>query len=82
MPVPFRRTPAKEEFVAPATVSVAAVALAFSTMGVPTVGIYCATDPRLTGLHGGPDVMNVGAPGAPPAVATVASAIGMRSADA
>ena len=51
-------------------------------MGVPTVGIYCATDPRLTGLHGGPDVMNVGAPGAPPAVATVASAIGMRSADA
>jgi len=42
--------------------------------GVPTVGIYCATRPELTGLHGGENATNVGAPGAPPSVAAVAAA--------
>ena len=50
-------------------------------LGVPTVGIYCATRPELTGLHGGANATNVGAPGAPPSVAAVAAAIGMGSAD-
>lgn len=50
-------------------------------LGVPTVGVYCATDPALTGLHGGVSAVNVGASGAPPSVATVAAAIGMGSAD-
>ena len=50
-------------------------------LGVPTVGIYCATRPELTGLHGGENATNVGAPGAPPSVAAVAAAIGMGSAD-
>ena len=50
-------------------------------LGVPTVGIYCATRPELTGLHGGADAVNVGAPGSMPSVAVVAAAIGMGSAD-
>ncbi len=50
-------------------------------LGMPTVGIYCSTEPALTGLHGGENAVNVGAPGAPPSVATVAAAIGMGSAD-
>ena len=49
-------------------------------LGVPTVGIYCATDPARTGLHGGATAVNAGASGAPPSVATVATAIGMGSA--
>ena len=32
-------------------------------LGVPTVGIYCATDPGLTGLHGGVHAVNVGGAG-------------------
>jgi heptosyltransferase-1 len=50
-------------------------------LGAPTVGIYCATRPELTGLHGGENATNLGAPGAPPPVAAVAAAIGMGSAD-
>jgi heptosyltransferase-1 len=42
--------------------------------GRPTVGIYCATDPRLTGLEGG-NAVNLGGPGAPPDVADVAAAL-------
>jgi len=38
-PVPFCSKPAKELDVAPLTVSVAAVALAFSTIGVPTINL-------------------------------------------
>jgi heptosyltransferase-1 len=48
-------------------------------LDVPTVGIYCATDPALTGLHGGPHAVNVGARRAAPTVETVAAAIGLRS---
>ena len=45
-------------------------------LGVPTVGIYCATNPALTGLHGGPDAVNVGGVNAPPPVDAVLQAIG------
>ena len=42
-------------------------------LGVPTVGIYCATSPGLTGLHGD-NAVNLGGPGAPPDVASVLAA--------
>ncbi len=45
-------------------------------LGRPTVGIYCATDPARTGLHGGAAAVNLGAPGAPPGVDDVAAALG------
>lgn len=47
-------------------------------LGVPTVGLYCATSPRLTGLHGDA-VVNLGGPGAPPQVDEVAQAAGIGS---
>jgi heptosyltransferase-1 len=43
-------------------------------LGVPTAGIYCATDPRLTGLHGD-NAVNVGGPGKVPTVDEVAQAL-------
>jgi heptosyltransferase-1 len=43
-------------------------------LGVPTVGIYCATRPELTGLHG-ENAVNVGGAGAPPSVEAVAEAV-------
>ena len=46
-------------------------------LGVPTVGLYCSTSPRLTGLHGGELAVNLGAPGAPPEVDAVAAAAGL-----
>jgi heptosyltransferase-1 len=39
-----------------------------AALGVATVGIYCGSDPALTGLHGAPRARNVGAPGTPPQV--------------
>lgn len=42
----------------------------------PTVGIYCATRPELTGLHGSASV-NLGGPGKPPTAAAVAKALGL-----
>jgi lipopolysaccharide heptosyltransferase I len=44
-------------------------------LGRPTVGLYGATRPALTGLHGANGV-NLGAPGEMPSVAAVASALG------
>jgi heptosyltransferase-1 len=44
-------------------------------LGRPTVGIYCATRPELTGLHGR-DGVNLGGPGKPPSVEAVAAALG------
>src|SRR5574341_432531 len=38
-----------------------------AALGVPTVGIYCGSDPALTGLHA-PHAANVGAAGSAPAV--------------
>ncbi len=37
-----------------------------AALGVPTVGIYCGSDPTLTGLYGAPHARNLGAPGRPP----------------
>jgi heptosyltransferase-1 len=39
--------------------------------GTRTVGIYCGSDPSLTGLYGAAKATNVGAPGAAPSVAEV-----------
>jgi len=39
-----------------------------AALGKPTVGIYCGSDPVLTGLYGSPHAMNVGAPGRIPQV--------------
>jgi heptosyltransferase-1 len=41
-------------------------------LGCPTVGLYVATKPGLTGLHGGSRAVNLGGPGAPPSPADVA----------
>ncbi len=46
-----------------------------AALGAPTVGIYCGSDPGLTGLHGSARARNVGAPGAPPAAAEVLGAL-------
>lgn len=37
-----------------------------AALGVPTVGIYCGSDPALTGLYGAPRARNVGAAGRAP----------------
>jgi heptosyltransferase-1 len=37
-----------------------------AALGVPTVGIFCASDPALTGLYGSARVRNVGEAGSPP----------------
>ena len=37
-----------------------------AALGVPTVAIFCATDPKLTGVYGAPRATNVGAAGRPP----------------
>ena len=39
-----------------------------AALGALTVGIYCGSDPALTGLYGSPGARNVGAPGRPPQV--------------
>lgn len=44
-------------------------------LGVPAVGIYCATDPALTGLYGDSRLRNLGAAGAPPSAADVLAAL-------
>ncbi len=51
-------------------------------LGVPTVGIYCATSPGLTGLHGGDLAVNLGGPRTPPGVEAVAAAAGIGHAGA
>lgn len=42
-----------------------------AALGVPTIGIYTATDPALTGLYGGRCVVNLGSAGRPPDAVTV-----------
>jgi heptosyltransferase-1 len=46
-----------------------------AALGVRTVGIYCGSDPSLTGLYGLPHAKNVGAPGRPPSVDEVLRAL-------
>ena len=42
-----------------------------AALGVPAVGIYCGSDPALTGLYGAPLARNAGGPGRPPDVGEV-----------
>lgn len=44
-------------------------------LGIPTVGLYCATDPGATGLHGGARIANLGGKNAPPSVQDALAAI-------
>jgi heptosyltransferase-1 len=46
-----------------------------AALNVPTVGIYCATDPAATGIHGCPRAINLGGIGAPPSVSEVIAAV-------
>jgi heptosyltransferase I len=47
-----------------------------AALGVPTVGIYCGSDPALTGLYAAPQAKNVGAPGRAPEVGEVLQMLG------
>jgi heptosyltransferase-1 len=42
-----------------------------AALGAPTLGLYCGSDPALTGIYGAPRAKNLGAPGKPPAVSEV-----------
>ena len=46
-------------------------------LGVPTVGIYCATDPAATGLYACTRGVNLGGVGKPPAAADVMAALAL-----
>lgn len=46
-----------------------------AALGVPTVGIYCGSDPALTGIYGAPRAKNAGTAGRPPGVDEVISLI-------
>jgi heptosyltransferase-1 len=46
-----------------------------AALDVPTVGIYCGSDPALTGLYGAAQVRNVGAQGRAPSVDEVLRAL-------
>lgn len=46
-----------------------------AALGRPTVGLYCATDPRATGLYGCARAVNLGGAGAPPAAEEVIAAL-------
>ena len=46
-----------------------------AALGCRTVGIFCGSDPALTGLHGSARALNVGAPGRVPSVAEVAGSL-------
>ena len=52
-----------------------------TALGVPTIGIYTATDPGLTGLYAGARAINLGGKNCSPAVAEVYAAIEQASAD-
>jgi heptosyltransferase-1 len=47
-----------------------------AALGAPTAGIYCGSDPALTGLYGAPAARNVGTIGHPPSVAEVLGSLG------
>jgi heptosyltransferase-1 len=46
-----------------------------AAFGAPSVAIFCASDPALTGLYGAPRARNIGAPGRPPQVVEVLQAL-------
>jgi len=47
-----------------------------AALEVPVVGLYCNSDPALTGLHGSGRLWNLGKAGEPPAVGAVLEALG------
>ena len=47
-----------------------------AALGTPTIGIYTATDPGLTGLYAGKSAVNLGGRNLPPSVAEVTAALG------
>lgn len=46
-----------------------------AALEVPVVGLYCNSDPALTGLHGAGRLWNLGMPGQPPSVDAVINAL-------
>jgi len=46
-----------------------------AALGVPTLGIYTATDPGLTGLYAGKSAVNLGGKNMPPTVAEICAAL-------
>ena len=46
-----------------------------AALGAPTIGIYTATDPGLTGLYAGGNALNLGGKNSPPTVADVMAAL-------
>jgi heptosyltransferase-1 len=46
-----------------------------AALGAAAVGIYCGTDPALTGLYGSARVLNLGAEGSPPSAPEVLAAL-------
>ena len=46
-----------------------------AALEVPVVGLYCGSDPALTGLHGNGRVRNLGSAGRPPTVGEVQAAL-------
>ncbi len=46
-----------------------------AALEVPVVGLYCGSDPALTGLHGNERLRNLGGPGRPPTVAEAIAAL-------
>jgi heptosyltransferase-1 len=46
-----------------------------AALAVPTIGLYCATDPAATGLHGSTRAVNLGGVGRQPAVSEVMAAL-------
>jgi heptosyltransferase-1 len=48
-----------------------------AALKVPTIGIYCATDPAATGLFGCASAVNLGGPGVPPSVSEVLAALAL-----
>ncbi len=46
-----------------------------TALNVPTVALYCATEPGLTGVYGGANAVNLGGIGNPPTVAAVLAAV-------
>jgi heptosyltransferase-1 len=47
-----------------------------AALEVPVVGLYCSSDPALTGLHGSGRLWNLGKAGEPPTVQAVLEALG------
>ena len=46
-----------------------------AALGIPTIGIYCATDPAATGIYGCARAVNLGGVGTPPALDEVLNAL-------